>query len=129
MKTAITLVVPAKAGMRGRAGSFLRHLRNEPGHNRNENDRQGCDDRHGSSGPGAVRFGLAGLRQGFGQAPPVGVEPQDARARRLFYGGGRGGGLRLFSQPERPAFNRLEKSPPYALCSSFPFHSHLILRK
>jgi hypothetical protein len=128
MKTAVTLVAHAKADIRGLDGSFLRHLRNEPGHNRNEDDRQDYNDRHGSSAPGAVRFGLAGLRQGFGQAPPLGVEQQNAHAWRLFYGGGRGG-LRLLSQPERPAFDRLEKSAPYALCSSFPFHSHLILRK
>src|SRR5262245_42581079 len=111
------------------SGSFLRHLRNEPGNNRNEDDRQDCDDRHDPSGLEAVGFGLAGLSQGFGQAPSFGVEPQDARARSLFYGGGRGGGLRLLSQPERPALDRLKKSPPSALRSFVPFQSHLILRK
>jgi hypothetical protein len=104
-------------------GSFLRHLRNEPGHNRNEDDRQDCDDRDDSSGPEVVRFGLAGLRQSFGQAPSFRVKTHGARARR------RGCGLRLFSQPEHPAFDRMEKSPPSAPRSFVPVHSHLILRK
>ncbi len=109
--------------------SFLLHLRNEPGHNRNEDDGQGCDDQHDSSWRDAVRFGLAGLRQGFGQAVFLDFEAQDARAPILFRRFGRGCGSRLLSESGCPAFDRPDGLPPSACsiisaCSASPFQSH-----
>src|SRR5215813_4728215 len=63
-------------------GLLLRHLRNEPCHYRDEDDRQDCDERDDPSGSRAVRFRFAGLGQSFGKTPSIRVEAQDASGSR-----------------------------------------------
>src|SRR5262249_43666965 len=113
------------------SGLLLRHLRNEPSHNRDEDDRQDCDDPHNSSWLEAVRFGLAGFRQSFGQSPSIRLVPQDACGARSCAVVGRSweGVAVPLSQPERPAYDRLEKAPSSPPGFFVSFHSHLILRK
>ena len=109
--------------------SFRRHPRNEPGHNRDEDDRQYGYDQHYPSGRKVRRAGFAGLRQGFGQAPIFSVQAHGACGAIFRRDFGRGCGLRFFSQPVHAAFDRMWKSPSSAIRSSVPLQSHLIFRK
>src|SRR5262245_9695348 len=112
-------------------GLLFRHLRNEPGHYRDEDDRQERDDRHDPSGSRAGRFRFAGFGQSFGKTPSIRVEAQDASGarRRAVVCRRRGCGAALLSKPERSAFDRLEKTPSPAPRFFVSLYSHLIFRK